>query len=86
MPRRSKYKIIADILEICLMPKITKTKIVRRKNLNFCSINPYLDLLIKKGLIEATPSKHLIYRTTQKGETALESLRAIEEIIPERLD
>ncbi|MHC1688030.1 MAG: winged helix-turn-helix domain-containing protein [Methanothrix sp.] len=28
MPRRSKDKIIADILEICLMPKITKTKIV----------------------------------------------------------
>ncbi len=86
MLRRSKEKIIADILEICLMPKITKTKIVYQANMNFGSVVPYLSLLTGKGLLEAVPGKLTIYKTTPKGEMALKALRAIEEIIPERLD
>ncbi|MHC1688025.1 MAG: winged helix-turn-helix domain-containing protein [Methanothrix sp.] len=82
----TKDEIIANILEICLMPKITKTKIVYQAGMNFGSVVPYLSLLTGKGLLEAVPGKHLIYKTTQKGEKALESLRAIEAIIPERLD
>jgi predicted transcriptional regulator len=86
MHRRSTDQIIADILEICLMPGVIKTKIVYQANMNFDTINPYLDMLIKDGLIRATSSKHPIYRTTRKGKMALKALRAIEEIIPERSD
>ena len=86
MPRRSKDEIIADILEVCLMPEITKTKIVRQANLNFETIPPYLDLLARGGLLEAVTGRFTIYKTTPKGEMALKALRAIEEIIPERLD
>ena len=86
MRRRSKDEIIADILEVCLMPEITKNKIVHQANLNFETIPPYLDLLTRGRLLEAVPSRFTIYKTTPKGEMALKALRAIEEIIPERLD
>jgi len=85
MPRRSKDKIIAQILEVCRMPPgVIKTKIVYQVNMNFNTIRPYLDLLIKNGLIEATPTKYPIYKTTAKGEMALDRLRALDEKIPER--
>jgi len=84
MLRRSKDKIIADILEICLMPGAAKTQVVYQANLNFKTILPYLDLLTRGELLEAVPGKSTIYKTTAKGEMALKALRAIEEIIPER--
>jgi predicted transcriptional regulator len=40
---------------------------------------PYLDQLIARGLLEVSADKHPLYRTTAKGEKALESLREIEE-------
>jgi len=86
MLRRSKDKIIADILEICLMPGVAKTQVVYQANLNFKMIRPYLDLLTRGELLEAVPGKSTTYKTTSKGKKALKSLRAIEEIIPERLD
>ena len=86
MPRRSKDEIIADILETCLKPGVAKTQVVRQANLNFKTILPYLDLLTGGGLLEAVPGKSTIYKTTAKGKMVLKALRAIEEIIPERLD
>ena len=88
MPRRSKEKIIADILEICLMPGVAKTQVVYQANLNFKTILPYLDLLTRGELLETVPSESTIYiyKTTAKGRKALKALRAIEKIIPERLD
>jgi predicted transcriptional regulator len=86
MPRRSKDKIIADILEVCLMPGLAKTQVVYQANLNFKSVMPYQDLLTVSGLLEAVPGKLTIYKTTPKGEMALKALRAIEEMMAERLD
>ena len=86
MPRRSRDEIIADILEVCLKPGVAKTQVVRQANLNFKTILPYLDLLTSGGLLEAVLGKSTIYRTTAKGRKALRAHRAIEEIIPERLD
>ena len=86
MPRRSTDQIIAQILEICLKPGVAKTNVVYRANLNFKTILPYLDLLTRGRLLEAVPGKSTIYKTTAKGKKALKALRAIEEIIPERLD
>ena len=88
MPRRSTDQIIADILEICLKPGVAKTNVVYRANLNFKTAMPYLDLLTRGGLLEAVPGESTIYiyKTTAKGRKALKVLRAIEKIIPGRLD
>ena len=88
MPRRSTDQIIAQILEICLKPGVAKTNVVYRANLNFKTAMPYLDLLTRGGLLETVPGESTIYiyKTTTKGRKALKALRAIEKIIPERLD
>ena len=88
MPRRSTDQIIADILEVCLKPGVAKTNVVYRANLNFKTAMPYLDQLTRGGLLETVPGESTIYiyKTTAKGRKALKALRAIEKIIPERLD
>ena len=86
MPRRSTDQIIAQILEICLKPGVAKTNVIYRANLNFKTAMPYLDLLTRGKLLEAVPGKSTIYKTTAKGRKALKALRAIDEIIPDRLD
>ena len=39
----------------------SKTRIVYQANLNFRTINPYLDLMIKNGLIKVKKERTLIY-------------------------
>ena len=85
MARRSSDQIIAQILEICQNTNVVKTRIVYLANMNFTIVNYYLDLLTRKELLEVIPSKYLTYKTTPKGKTALESLKAIEKIIPKKL-
>ena len=77
--RRSKNQIIAQILATCQEESVNKTKVVYQANLNFRTVVPYLDQLITKGFLEASSDKFPLYRTTEKGEKALESLREIEE-------
>jgi predicted transcriptional regulator len=79
MPKRSKDQIIAQILTTC-REGASKTKVVYQVNLNFKTINPHLYLLIEKGLLEVIQGKFILYKTTTKGERALECLREIEEI------
>ena len=86
MPRRSTDQIIAQILEVCLQPGVAITKVVYQSNLNFKTAKPYLNLLTGRGLLEAVPGKLTIYKTTLKGKRALKALRAIEEMMAERLD
>jgi len=85
MIKRSKDQLIAQILELCLQSGVAKTKIIYQVNMNFNTVSPYLDLLISKGLIEATPTKHPIFKTTPKGKRALVSLRVIHKKILECL-
>jgi len=85
MPRRSRDQIIAQILEVCLQSDALKTRIVYQANLNFNTIIPYLDLLTRKGLLEASPGTYTTYKTTPEGKKTLKKLRAIKKIIPERL-
>ena len=77
--KRRKDQIISQILALCL-GGANKTKIVYQVNLNFKTASNHLDLLLKKGLLEATQSKRPIYKTTPKGERALEILQKAEEI------
>jgi predicted transcriptional regulator len=72
--KRSTDQIIAQILDVC-RDGAGKTKIVYASNLNFRTVNPPLDLLLEKGLIEASQGDRPIYRTTQAGERAIVALQ-----------
>jgi predicted transcriptional regulator len=73
--KRSKPEIISEILEIC-RDGANKTRIVYQANLNFRTINPYLNLLLKNHLIEASQGK---YKTTEKGANLLGDLNQVNE-------
>jgi predicted transcriptional regulator len=53
--------------------------------MNFHTVVPYLDLLIKNGLAERVEGKCPRYRTTRKGFEALGHFREIEKLIPEMI-
>lgn len=72
---------MAQILDICLQADTSKTRIIYKANMNFNTINPHLESLIKRGLLEVIPCNGLVYRTTPKGKNVLEDLRAIEDMI-----
>ena len=60
-----------------------KTQIVYSSNLNFRTVAPYLDLLIRNGLVETVEDGALRYRTTPKGAKVLQHFQEIETLIPE---
>jgi len=64
--RRSSDVIISQILEVCAKGA-SKTRIVYQSNLNFSTVNPYLDLLISRGLLETVSGPRTIYKTTKDG-------------------
>ncbi len=72
--KRSKYQIISQILDICV-GGACKTKIVYQANLNFRTINPYIDLLTKNGLIKANMGRNVSYETTNRGMKLMEDFR-----------
>jgi len=74
--KRSRNEIISQILEIC-KNGASKTKIVYQANLNFRTVNPYLDLLIKNELIRVNEGRAILYNTTPKGKRLLESIKQI---------
>jgi len=64
--RRSREEIVSEILDVCLNGA-NKTRIVYQANLNFRTVNPYLDLLIEKNLIKVSQGHMLRYETTSQG-------------------
>lgn len=61
----------------------TKTQIVYSCNLNFHTVVPYIDLLLKNGLVERLEGEHPRWRTTARGEEALRHMQALQEMMPE---
>jgi predicted transcriptional regulator len=75
--KRSKQEIFSQILDIC-MNGANKTRIVYQANLNFRTVNPYLDILIKnEHLIETGQGEQILYQTTQKGKDLLETINKV---------
>ena len=75
--KRSRQEIFSQILDICLTGA-NKTKIVYQANLNFRTVNPYLEILIKnQHLIEIGQGAQILYKTTPKGTYLLESINEI---------
>jgi predicted transcriptional regulator len=74
--KRSKHMIVSQILAIC-KDGANKTQIVYQANLNFRTVNPYIDLLAKNNLIEIKQGKNVLYKTTDKGVLLLEDFQHI---------
>jgi len=80
--RRFKDQILCNILQVG-EDGANKTQIVYSCNLNFHTVVPYLDLLIRNGLAESVEGETLRYRTTPKGAQALLHFQEIEKLMPE---
>jgi predicted transcriptional regulator len=55
-----------------------KTRIVYQANLNFRTINPYIDLLIKNDLIDVKQGQTVLYETTERGKELLENFKQVQ--------
>ncbi|MFB3766124.1 MAG: winged helix-turn-helix domain-containing protein [Methanotrichaceae archaeon] len=75
--KRSRHTIISQVLNICI-GGASKTKIVYQANLNFRTVNPYIELLTKNGLINIKNGSTVIYETTEKGKALLDSIRQVQ--------
>jgi predicted transcriptional regulator len=75
--KRNRHTIVTQILSIC-KNKSNKTRIVYQANLNFSTVNPYLDLLIKNGLIAVKQGKTTLYETTEDGINLLDNFMEID--------
>ncbi len=74
--KRDRDEIIAQILNVC-KNGANKTRVVYQANLNFRTVNPYLDTLVGGNLIEVSRDRNTIYKTTQKGANFLEVMKNI---------
>jgi predicted transcriptional regulator len=77
--KRNREEIISQILNVCKNGAI-KTRVVYQANLNFKTVEPYLDLLIKNNLLEVQNGEKKMYETTQKGESLLEAINQVNEL------
>jgi predicted transcriptional regulator len=83
--KRSKDEIMIRILTVC-SEGAGKTRVVYQSNLNFKTINPYLELLVKNGMIEIKEGQIKIYKTTAKGKELLKSFKVIQNSLKTRRD
>jgi len=81
--KRFKDQILCEILQMCGDGGANKTQIVYSCNLNFHTVVPYLERLIRNGLAERIDSEIVRYQATTKGLQVLGCFRQIEEAIPE---
>ena len=82
--KRFKDQILCMILQVCRGGGANKTQIVYSCNLNFHTVVPYLNLLIKNGLAEKVEGEIVRYRITSRGEEALGHLQELEKLIVEK--
>jgi len=80
--RRDKIQIMAAILNTCISGA-NKTRVVYQSNLNFNTVNPYLDTLVGNGLLDVKHGPRILYKTTEKGTDLLENLMNIKETLNE---
>jgi len=77
--KRSRDMIISKILDVCT-GGANKTRIVYQANLNFRTVNPYIELLKNNGMIKPiTNGKIVIYETTARGSALLDNFKQIQD-------
>jgi predicted transcriptional regulator len=75
--KRSRSQIVAEILETCTNGA-NKTRIVYQANLNFKTVNPYLQNLMDNHLIDLDQGE---YQITSQGMKLLERLNRVNDIL-----
>lgn len=78
--KRNRDEIISKILSISI-GGASKTRIVYQANLNFRTVGPYLDLLVKTNMIEVRRDQQILYETTQKGINLMKSINQIQTVL-----
>ena len=68
-PRRNKYEIWIEILDLCIADNIHLSYIMRELRLQTGKCKEYLKFLLERDLIDVidTEQDGIIYQTTQKG-------------------
>ena len=61
----------------CMSEWCKQDEIVYQANLNFRTVNPYLDLLIEKNLIRVSQGQIPLYETTPQGIDMLEDIKEV---------
>jgi len=60
------------------MKGASKTRVVYQANLNFRTVNPYLELLMKNDLIVASnQGPRVVYETTEKGTDLMKTIEQV---------
>ena len=80
--KRNRNEIISEILNICIKGS-SKTRVVYQANLNFRTVDPYLQLLIKNELIKVQQGRHAIYETTEKGICLMNTINQVNNTLSE---
>lgn len=81
--KRDRNQIISQIFEVCKCEGVSKTRIVYPINLNFTTINLYIDALTAGRLLEVLDGQVILYKTAPKGIGILEMLKKLDAQIPE---
>ncbi len=74
---RGRLHIVAAILQIA-EEGCRKTRIMYLGNLSFELLRKYLDILVKRGLLEVQDRGEKIYRTTEKGRHFLQEFQELQ--------
>ncbi len=80
--KRNRNEIISEILHICIIGA-SKTRVVYQANLNFRTVDPYLQLLIKNDLLKVNKGRHILYETTEKGRSLMETINQVHNTLSE---
>jgi predicted transcriptional regulator len=80
--KRNRNEIISEILNICIKGA-SKTRVVYQANLNFRTVDPYLQLLVKNDLIKVHKGRHAIYETTEKGISLMKTINQVHNTLSE---
>ena len=80
--KRNRNEIISEILHICITGA-SKTRVVYQANLNFRTVDPYLQLLIKNDLLKVDKGRHILYETTEKGKSLMETINQVHNTLSE---
>jgi predicted transcriptional regulator len=83
--KRGREEIIARLLSLC-SEGTTKTRLVYDANLNTKTIKPYLELLVKNGMVEIKEEQNDMYITTDKGEELLECFKKFQAQLTDKED
>ena len=79
-PRRNKYEIWVEILNLCSKNQIHLSRIIRELRLRTSKCKEYVSFLIQQQLLDISEeklSRSIIYSTSRKGKEAVNDFLAL---------